>query len=74
MERPRSTKDRAFLDGVLPGIAPAFQAGIAALTPLVAEEVARRASASADLPEPSLPTSAGRFLDEPVDSDAVRSS
>jgi uncharacterized protein YndB with AHSA1/START domain len=74
MGRPRSAKDRAFLEGVLPGLAPMFEAGIAALTPLVAEEVARQAEVSAGLPEPPLPASAGRFLDAPVDSAAVRSS
>ncbi len=74
MERPRATKDRSFLEGVLPDLAPIFQAGIAALTPMVAEEAARRASESAGLPEPDLPASAGRFLDEPVDSAAIRSS
>jgi len=74
MARPRSTKDRAFFEGILPGLAPAFQAGIAALTPLVAEEVARRASESAGLPEPDVPPSAGRYRNAPVDSAAVRSS
>ena len=63
MERPRSAKDRAFLDQMLPGLAPIFEAGIAALTPLVAEEMARRADAAADVPEPALPESAGRFLE-----------
>ena len=71
MERPRSAKDRAFLEGVLPGITPAFEAGIAALGPLLADEMARRASE--DLPEAHVPVSAGRFL-EPVDSAAVHSS
>jgi uncharacterized protein YndB with AHSA1/START domain len=72
MERPRSAKDRAFLEQMLPGLKPIFEAGIAALTPLVAEEMARRA-AEGDV-EPALPASAGRFLDSPVDSVAVRSS
>ncbi len=72
MERPRSAKDRAFLEQMLPGLNPIFEAGIAALTPLVAEEMARRAAE--DPLEPALPELAGRFLDVPVDSVAVRSS
>ena len=59
MERPRSTKDRAFLEQMLPGLAPIFEAGIAALTPLVADEMARRASESDAVPEPALPESGG---------------
>ena len=72
MERPRSAKDRAFLEQMLPGLKPIFEAGIAALTPLVAEEMARRA-VEGDA-EPALPASAARFLDAPVDSVAARSS
>jgi uncharacterized protein YndB with AHSA1/START domain len=75
MERPRSARDRAFLENLLPGLAPAFEAGIAALTPLVIEEMARRAAERAPGDEPALPASAGRFLDPPlVDSSAARSS
>jgi uncharacterized protein YndB with AHSA1/START domain/class 3 adenylate cyclase len=73
MERPRSAKDRAFLEELLPQIAPMFQAGIATLGPLVADEMVRRAAESATDPEPAVPISAGRFL-EPVDSVAVHSS
>ena len=72
MERPRSAKDRAFLEQILPGLKPIFEAGIAALTPLVAEEMARRAEEGAV--EADLPASAGRFLETPVDSVPVRSS
>ena len=72
MERPRSAKDRAFLEQILPGLKPIFEAGIAALTPLVAEEMARRAEEGAV--EADLPASAGRFLESPVDSVAARSS
>jgi uncharacterized protein YndB with AHSA1/START domain len=74
MERPRSAKDRAFLETMLLGLGPVFEAGIASLTPLIKEEMARRAAESAAVAEPALPASAGRFLDEPVDSTAVRSS
>ncbi len=41
--RPRSKKDVAFLEQILPGLEPTFRAGIEALRPLVAEEAARRA-------------------------------
>jgi uncharacterized protein YndB with AHSA1/START domain len=72
MERPRSAKDRAFLEGLLPTLKPGFEAGIAALTPLVVAEMDRRAAD--DGPEPELPGSEGRFLDASVDSAAARSS
>jgi uncharacterized protein YndB with AHSA1/START domain len=72
MERPRSAKDRAFLEQMLPGMKPQFEAGVVALAPLVAAETARRAAE--DVAEPELPGSSGRFLDAPVDSAGVRSS
>jgi uncharacterized protein YndB with AHSA1/START domain len=74
MERPRSAKDRAFLEALLPQIQPMFQAGIATLGPLLTEEMARRAAGSAADPEPAVPLSAGRFLGPAVDSSAVGSS
>ncbi len=69
-----AAKDRAFLEGVMPGLGPVFQAGLTALTPLLAAEMARREAESTGIAEPELPTSGGRFLDTPVDSAAVRSS
>ena len=72
--RPRSSKHRAFLEQMLPGLAPIFEAGIVALTPLIADEMARRASESDGVPEPAVPESGGRFLAAPVDSMAVSSS
>jgi uncharacterized protein YndB with AHSA1/START domain len=74
MERPRSAKDRAFLEGMLPQLGPMFEAGIAALRPLLQAELARRAAEAATAPEPGVPGSAGRFLTGPVDPAAVRSS
>jgi hypothetical protein len=71
--RPRSAKDRAFVEGVLPGLGPILQAGIAALGPLLADEMTRRRAAAAEAPEPDVPVSVGRYL-EPVDSEFVRSS
>jgi uncharacterized protein YndB with AHSA1/START domain len=74
MERPRSAKDRAFLEGILPSLGPIFEAGIAALTPLVTDEMARRAHEAAGITEPALPRSTGRFLEAPVDSMVASSS
>jgi len=75
MERPRSAKDRAFLENILPSLGPIFETGIAALTPLVLDEMAARAAEDARTKQPAMPASAGRFLDQPlVDSAAARSS
>ena len=41
--RPRSKKELAFLEQVMPTLEPSFRAGLEALGPLVAEEAARRA-------------------------------
>jgi len=74
LERPRSTKDRAFLDAMLPQLAPMFQAGIESLGPLLADEMAKRATEAKGTPEPDVPASAARFLAPPVDSVANHSS
>ena len=78
-ERPRSAKDRAIVEAVLPQFEPMIRAGAEALAPVLAEEMARRAGEDVTgVPEPSVPASAGRFLSEPVDgsvdSRSVRSS
>lgn len=79
-ERPRSAKDRAIAEAVLPQFEPAIRAGAEALVPLLLEEMARRAAeVAAGVPEPDVPSSAERFLNEPVtsspvDSTTVRSS
>jgi len=62
--RPRSAKDRAFFEAALPQIAPAFQAGVASLVGILADEMARRRAES--VPEPELPESTARYLTEPV--------
>jgi uncharacterized protein YndB with AHSA1/START domain len=72
-ERPRSARDRAIVEAVLPQFEPAIRAGIDALRPLLAAEMARLAAEDA-VPEPALPASAGRFLEPPVDSTPVHSS
>jgi uncharacterized protein YndB with AHSA1/START domain len=74
IERPRSAKDRAFLEVMLPQLAPLFQAGIEALAPLLEEEMARQAVEAMSSPEPQIPTSAARFLDAPVEPTSLRSS
>lgn len=74
IERPRSAKDRAFLDAMLPQLAPLFQAGVEALRPLLQEEMARRAAEAVSSPEPEVPTSRSRFLVAPVEPMGVRSS
>jgi len=74
MARPRSAKDRAFVEAVLPGLGPIFQASIAALGPLLEAEMARRASDASEAEEPTVPASAARFRDPPVDSAGVHSS
>ena len=73
IERPRSAKDRAILEVLLPQITPQFQVGLDALARLLADEMARRATESVTDPEPTVPASAGRFL-EPVDSVPIHSS
>ena len=75
--RPRSAKDRAFLEAAIPQIGPQFQGWLASLAEVLGAEMEwRRADGS--LPEPDLPASAGRFLTEPltsvVDSGTGRSS
>jgi uncharacterized protein YndB with AHSA1/START domain len=76
-ERPRSPKDRAIVEVVLPQFEPMIRAGAEALVPLLEEEIARRAAENG-VPEPAMPVSSERFLTEPVggpvDSAAVHSS
>jgi uncharacterized protein YndB with AHSA1/START domain len=74
IERPRSARDRTFLEALLPQLGPLFQQGIEALGPLLEAEMARRGAEAASSPEAELPTSAGRFLDEPVEPMGRRSS
>jgi uncharacterized protein YndB with AHSA1/START domain len=74
IERPRSARDRAFLEAMLPELGPVFRAGIDALGPLLEDEMARRAAEAASNPEPALPTSSGRFLGAVVEPMAARSS
>jgi uncharacterized protein YndB with AHSA1/START domain len=71
--RPRSAKDRAIWTMVEPILATAMEHNVAALTPILAEEVARRAAEGAVAPEPKLAASAARYL-TPVETAGPRSS
>ena len=62
--RPRAAKDRAFLEAVLPEIGPQFEGWLRTLAEVLAEVMEERARGGS--PEPDTPTSAARFLTEPV--------
>jgi hypothetical protein len=66
VQRPRSVKDRTVLEMMEPMFRGALDSGAAALRPVIAEEVARRAAAVGGASEPDTPASAGRFLTAPV--------
>jgi uncharacterized protein YndB with AHSA1/START domain len=72
--RPKSAKDRAALEMMRPMLSGALQQSTETLIPVLAAEVERRAAAAADVEEPALPVSAGRFEREPVDSAGAHSS
>ncbi len=63
--RPRSAKDRAIAEGLVPLLDDMVERGLAALTALVAATSASAASADAPA-EPDLPPSRGRNVSEPV--------
>ena len=63
--RPRSAKDRAIAEGLVPMLDDTVGRGLAALTALLAAR--SNAAADADAPaEPDLPVSRGRNLSDPV--------
>jgi Protein of unknown function (DUF2652)/Polyketide cyclase / dehydrase and lipid transport len=72
--RPRSAKDRQIWTLVEPMLRSALAANLAALSEILAEEVARRATEAEGAAEPELVASAGRFLTTPVESAGARSS
>ncbi len=74
IERPRSAQERGFLEVLLPQLEPSVVASFEALRPLLAEAMAQRAAEDDAAPEPGAPISAGRFLDDPVDSTPIHSS
>ncbi|HET7472989.1 MAG TPA: DUF2652 domain-containing protein [Candidatus Limnocylindrales bacterium] len=65
--RPRSAKDRAIAERLLPNLDVSIQNGLAALRPLI-ESAAAEARAAADEapPEPEVPVALGRNLREPI--------
>jgi uncharacterized protein YndB with AHSA1/START domain len=66
LARPRSAKDRAIADGLLPMLDVSIRAGLDALRPLIEAAAAQALVGSTDSAEPSIPTSAGRNLSEPI--------
>jgi hypothetical protein len=62
--RPRSAKDRAIAEPLMPMISGMFQAGAADLVPIV--EAAARSAEMTAAPEPDVPASSGRNLREPI--------
>ncbi|HET7030666.1 MAG TPA: DUF2652 domain-containing protein [Candidatus Limnocylindrales bacterium] len=62
--RPKSAKDRAITEPLMPMIRGMFEAGAAELIPIV-EAAARDAEAAAP-PEPEVPVALGRNLREPI--------
>lgn len=79
--RLRSAKDRAAVEPLAPMLEEMVRAGLDALEPILADEMAARTSTAAEAREPEVPRSEGRHLREPlpgpivyVDSGASRSS
>lgn len=60
--KPRSKADVAAAAQLAPMLDSAFRAGIAALGPLIAADMADRTAAAANATEPSVPPSGGSFL------------
>jgi len=70
--RPRSAKDRAIAEQLLPALDTSIQNGLAALRPLIEGAAAEaRAAASAAAPEPEVPESRARNVREPIGSGAA---
>jgi uncharacterized protein YndB with AHSA1/START domain len=66
LAKPRSAKQRALLEPLLPGLDESIEQGMATLRTAVAADMAARAAAAAAAPEPAVPESAGRNVREPV--------
>jgi uncharacterized protein YndB with AHSA1/START domain len=65
--RPRSAKDRAIAEQLLPMLDASVQAGLQALVPLIEADAAERAAAEAQRPpEPTVPITDGRHLRQPI--------
>ena len=67
LAKPRSAKQRALLEPLLPGLDESIEQGMATLRRAVAADMAARAAAAAvAVPEPAVPESEGRNVREPV--------
>jgi hypothetical protein len=66
--RPRSPKDRAAVETILPALRPSMEVSLAALRDAVLEAVEARAADAAA--EPVVPRSEGRNVREPVPAGA----
>jgi len=65
--RPTTAKDRAKLDELKPMLEHSYVDGINGMAPLIEADLAARAArAAADAPEPELPISAGRNINDPI--------
>jgi uncharacterized protein YndB with AHSA1/START domain len=65
--RPRSAKDRAIAEQMLPMLDVSIEAGLAALRPLIEEAAAEaKAVAATGAPEPEVPAPMGRNVREPI--------
>ncbi len=64
--RPSTAKDRAKLEEIGPMLGHAYGDGLAVMLPMIEADLAARAAAAADAPEPELPVSAGRNVRYPV--------
>jgi hypothetical protein len=71
--RPRSARERAFLATAMQGFEPSIRAGEQALIPMIAADVSARSPENGAVPEPEVPTTAARFLTDPVREAAVDS-
>jgi uncharacterized protein YndB with AHSA1/START domain len=68
--KPRSAKDRAIAEQMLPALDASIGAGMAALKPLVDAAGADARAAVAATPEPAVPVALGRNVSEPIARDA----
>jgi uncharacterized protein YndB with AHSA1/START domain len=67
LAKPRSARQRALLEPLLPGLDESIGQGMTKLRAAVASDMAERAAAAAaGVPEPAVPASEGRNLREPV--------
>jgi hypothetical protein len=66
LARPRTAKERAFLDEFGPLLEAWARAGVERLRPLLEAERGARAAAGGDVAEPDVPSGPARHLREPI--------